>query len=63
MKKLAIIIILALIGKVVLSQTAVDFPYASMIEKGDFADAEKKIKEIYSKDSTDALNCYAMYSL
>ena len=40
-----------------------DFPYASMIEKGDFADAEKKIMEIYSKDSTDALNCYAMYSL
>ncbi len=63
MKKLAFILILALIGKVVLSQTAVDFPYATMIEKGDFAEAEKKIMEIYSKDSTDVLNCYAAYSL
>lgn len=63
MKKLAIIIILALIGKVVLSQTAVDFPYASMIEKGDFIEAEKKIMEIYSTDSTNAINCYAAYSL
>ena len=63
MKKLAFIVFLALIGKVVFAQTSVVFPYSSMIEKGDFVEAEKKIMEIYSKDSTDAINCYAAYSL
>ncbi|MBO7132918.1 MAG: OmpA family protein [Bacteroidales bacterium] len=63
MKKLALIVLLTLIGKIVFAQTNVIFPCAAMIEKGDFAEAEKKIMEIYSKDSTDALNCYAAYSL
>ncbi|MCR4828708.1 MAG: hypothetical protein K5864_04510 [Bacteroidales bacterium] len=41
----------------------VDYPYAKLIEKGDFEKAAVNILKDYQKDSSDVLACYAYYRL
>ncbi len=63
MKKV-LLLTLFLSGTMVFAQMPeVDYPYADLIEEGNFEKAEKKITKKYNKDSNDVLYCYAFFRL
>ncbi len=61
--KRTILSLLGLCFAVTVCAQQVEYPYAKQIEKGDWEKAEKKIIGDYQKDSSDVLNCYALYKL
>ena len=62
MKKILLLLFCVSYILVANAQT-VDYPHANLIEKGEWEKAENKIIGDYQKDSSDVLNCYALYKL